>query len=224
MGAGPRQNYTSASIYLSPNTSELASRNVPAADRIWFWDTSAQQWTFLTVGTNLAISGTTLNATGVAPVGAEYLVKVADATLTAERVVTDTSTVTWDWTDATKAKANVVASTTKVYRATISQVGAFVDPTVVVLENTLGGTPVFVRTGAGAFTCTLATAFTATKTFVLIGTSSHAGGSGTSFTIYPCEFTSTSVISFYSVKFAAGASSLVDDELRDTAFEILIYP
>jgi len=36
----------------------------PAADRILFWDDSAGKFTYLTVGSNLAITGTTLNATG----------------------------------------------------------------------------------------------------------------------------------------------------------------
>lgn len=42
-----------------------------------------------------------------APVGASYLVGSADATLTAERVVTDTASVTWDLSVAAQAKANV---------------------------------------------------------------------------------------------------------------------
>jgi hypothetical protein len=44
---------------------------------------------------------------GGAPVGAQYLVGAADATLTAERVVTDTPTVAWDLATAGQAKANV---------------------------------------------------------------------------------------------------------------------
>ncbi|RAI44697.1 hypothetical protein [Rhodoplanes roseus] len=45
-----------------------------------------------------------------APAGADYLVKTAQAGLSAERVVTDTGTVTWDWATAGQAKANVVLS------------------------------------------------------------------------------------------------------------------
>lgn len=45
---------------------------------------------------------------GGAPTTADYLVKTANATLTAERVVTDTGSVTWDWGTAGQAKANVV--------------------------------------------------------------------------------------------------------------------
>lgn len=44
---------------------------------------------------------------GGAPTTAEYLVGAGDATLTAERVVTGTATVTWDLATAGQAKANV---------------------------------------------------------------------------------------------------------------------
>lgn len=43
-----------------------------------------------------------------APTTADYLVKTADGGLSAERVVTDTSTVTWDWATAGQAKATCV--------------------------------------------------------------------------------------------------------------------
>jgi hypothetical protein len=41
------------------------------------------------------------------PADADYLVKTANANLTAERVVTDTSTVTWDFATAGQAKAQI---------------------------------------------------------------------------------------------------------------------
>lgn len=44
---------------------------------------------------------------GGAPTDADYLVKTANAGLSAERVVTDTATVAWDWATAGQAKANV---------------------------------------------------------------------------------------------------------------------
>lgn len=47
-------------------------------------------------------------APGGAPATADYLVKTASTGLSAERVVTDTGTVTWDWATAGQAKANVV--------------------------------------------------------------------------------------------------------------------
>lgn len=54
----------------------------------------------ITIGSGLSMSGTTLTASGGgggAPTTAEYLVKTADATLTNERVVTDSTTVTANW-------------------------------------------------------------------------------------------------------------------------------
>lgn len=45
-----------------------------------------------------------------APNSADYLVKTANAGLSAERVVTDTATITWDWATAGQAKANFVGS------------------------------------------------------------------------------------------------------------------
>lgn len=69
-------------------------------------------WTVLAPGT----SGFVLTTGGGAAdpswavggvVGAQYLVGAADATLTAERVVTDTATVAWDLTVSAQAKANV---------------------------------------------------------------------------------------------------------------------
>ena len=47
---------------------------------------------------------------GGAPTDAEYLVKTANGTLSAERVATDTATVTWDWATSGQAKANVPAA------------------------------------------------------------------------------------------------------------------
>lgn len=47
-----------------------------------------------------------LGGGGGAPTTADYLVKTADAGLSAERVVTDTATVTWDFTTPGQAKAN----------------------------------------------------------------------------------------------------------------------
>lgn len=54
----------------------------------------------ITLGSGLSMSGTTLSASGGsggAPATAEYLVKSSDATLTAERVVGDSTSVTANW-------------------------------------------------------------------------------------------------------------------------------
>lgn len=44
-----------------------------------------------------------------APLGADYLTRSANPTLTTERVVTDTASVAWDWGAAGQAKAGIVA-------------------------------------------------------------------------------------------------------------------
>jgi hypothetical protein len=54
----------------------------------------------ISLGSGLSMSGTTLSASGGgggAPTTAEYLVKSADATLTAERVVGDSTSITANW-------------------------------------------------------------------------------------------------------------------------------
>jgi hypothetical protein len=43
------------------------------------------------------------------------------------------------------------------------------NPTVTVLKNDLGGTPVWTRTGTGSYKMTLAGVFTTNKTYVMIG-------------------------------------------------------
>jgi len=47
---------------------------------------------------------------GGAPTTVDYLVRTADAGLSAERVVTDTSTISWNWATGGQAQANVVAN------------------------------------------------------------------------------------------------------------------
>lgn len=51
-------------ITVGSNLSQIAALADPGADRLLFWDDSASAYTHLTLGTNLSITGTTLNATG----------------------------------------------------------------------------------------------------------------------------------------------------------------
>jgi hypothetical protein len=52
----------------------------------------------ITLGTGLSMSGTTLSSTGSgAPTDADYLVKTANASLSAERVVSDSTSVVANW-------------------------------------------------------------------------------------------------------------------------------
>ena len=56
------------------------------------------------------------SATG-APADAQYVVAASNGTLTAERVLTDTATVTWDFGTAGQAKANASVGTSTIKRA-----------------------------------------------------------------------------------------------------------
>lgn len=51
-----------------------------------------------------------LGSGGGAPASADYLVRTANAGLSAELVVTDTATVTWDFSTPGQAKANASGS------------------------------------------------------------------------------------------------------------------
>src|SRR5712691_5070020 len=67
---------------------------------------------FVGAGVTVTMSGDVATITitsggGGAPVDAEYLVAALNATLTNERLATDTTNVTWDFSVAGVAKANV---------------------------------------------------------------------------------------------------------------------
>lgn len=71
---------------------------------LWY-DSTSSRWRALTIP-GAAGGG------GGAPTGATYIVQTTDGTLSAERALTDTATVTWDFATASQAKANVPAATT----------------------------------------------------------------------------------------------------------------
>jgi len=56
------------------------------------------------------VLGIIITPGGIAPSNAPYLVAVADALLTAARVVTDTASITWDMSTPGQAKANAAVS------------------------------------------------------------------------------------------------------------------
>jgi hypothetical protein len=79
-----------------------------------YFRSAANVWSPVVVSTGLAFSGGNLTSTVTsgAPVGAEYITSTSDATLTSERVLTDTATVTWDRTTAGQIKANAAGGGT----------------------------------------------------------------------------------------------------------------
>ena len=88
---------------------DLAALEALAGTDTIYYRSGSDAWSAVTVSTGLAFTGGVLTATGGgggAPTGAEYIVGSSDATLSAERVLTNTATVTWDLSVAGQAKAN----------------------------------------------------------------------------------------------------------------------
>jgi hypothetical protein len=96
-----------------PLDGDLTSLAGASATNSIYYRSAANTWSAVTIGSNLTFSGGTLAATAApgAPIGAEYITSTPDATLTAERVLTDTATVTWDRTTAGQIKANAAGGT-----------------------------------------------------------------------------------------------------------------
>lgn len=83
----------------------------------------------------------------------------------------------------------------KVYTALLTQTATSA-PTAVVLENTLGGVPVWTRTGAGIYRCTLAGAFTDLKTIAFVTETSSANGTRLTNYVVPPDMVVFSTIDF----------------------------
>jgi hypothetical protein len=82
------------------------------------------------------------------PIGAEYITSTANATLTAERVLTNTGTVTWDFATVGQAKANAIIPTsapvdaeyvTSIANTTLSAERVLTDTATVTWDRTTAG-------------------------------------------------------------------------------------
>lgn len=105
----------------------------------------------------------------------------------------------------------------KVYTAILTQIGNAA-PSAVVLENTLGGTVVWSRTGTGVYTATLNGAFPLGKTTVMPFFGTINGGVNLSQTISGVRLDNNSV----GIRTSAG-STLTDVLLLDATIEIRVY-
>lgn len=112
----------------------------------------------------------------------------------------------------------VIINRVKVYRALLTQSGTSA-PTATVLENSLGGTVVWARTGTGAYTATLTGAFPASKVFA-----KPIVFQNLSDVFLQVMFTRSSdnVIAVSSVDIPGITST--DLEFTELAVEILVYP
>jgi hypothetical protein len=104
----------------------------------------------------------------------------------------------------------------KVYRALLNQTGTD-DPIPIVLENTLGGIPVWTRASQGYYDGTLANAFPLAKTFHLTENIRHDSGGHL---FYWLGWGSINIMSIRTYNF----SGLSDGILFYHPVEILVYP
>ena len=110
-------------------------------------------------------------------------------------------------------------STAKVYRALLTQSGANA-PVATVLENTLGGTPVWSYSAPGTYVVTLAGAFTVGKTFVISGSTAQVGD----VTICLGILMAGATVNAIEVHTFDNGGSGLDGILNNSAIEILVYP
>jgi hypothetical protein len=115
------------------------------------------------------------------------------------------------------ARASLIADAAanfKVYSALLSQTGTAA-PTAKVLDNTLSGTPVLARTGAGVYTLVLSGGdFTADKTFIITGVSTTAGAT------FSAVRTNTTTI---TITTSNASNAAADVLLTDTPIEVRVY-
>lgn len=104
----------------------------------------------ITIGTGLSLTGSTLTATGGgggAPTTADYLVRTADPTLSAERVVTDSTSITANWGTAGQVAFERAALTGDVMASANSNATAIASNAVTFgkIQNSASGLSVIGR-------------------------------------------------------------------------------
>jgi len=111
----------------------------------------------------------------------------------------------------------------KVYRALLTQSGTDA-PVATVLENTLGGVPVWSRADTGQYFATLAGAFTVNKTSCIVGSILFDIGSGTPPCFLFLSRTDSDSVRFLMVDYSGTPTDSGDHSINSTAVEILVYP
>ena len=94
-----------------PLDADLTSIAGQTAVGSMFYRSAPNVWSQVVIGGNMTFVGGVLDSTGGgggggAPIGATYITASTDATLTNERVVTDSATITWDLSTPGQLRAN----------------------------------------------------------------------------------------------------------------------
>ena len=114
---------------------------------------------------------------------------------------------------------NVGVAGVKVYRALLTQYSTN-DPVVTVLENTLGGVPVWTRDGAGEYTCTATGLFTVNKTLVNLKLYGDTAATQKRLEVAGLD---ANVFNFFQMDYTAG-ENFTDTIAAPTWVEIIVYP
>ena len=117
----------------------------------------------------------------------------------------------------------VTVNGVKVYRALLTQSGTSA-PTVTVLENTLGGTVVWTRNGAGEYYGTLANAFPASKLVMRVFRSNYTPAFFGDEYFFDLVRISSNVIAIQAYEGGILADSILSEGNDFDGVEILVYP
>ena len=109
----------------------------------------------------------------------------------------------------------------KIYTVLLNQSGTSA-PVATILQNTLSGTPVWTRTGAGSYTCTLASEFTINKTVIFTGQNYNNIGLECTYAYPYGDGDAVGIETIDGTNLSSPPSS--DDTLIDTFVEIRVYP
>lgn len=102
------------------------------------------------------------------------------------------------------------------YVAKLTQTGTTA-PTAVILENTLGSTPVYTYEGVGQYSIALSGSFLDVKTTVIIGSSNQGG-------FHYLQAYGNGDDEIWIDSIAAGGGAGIDDVMVDALIEIRVYP
>lgn len=169
-------------------------------------------------GRNFKIGGRSLSAAertwllaqlNIPEIGTLTISDVTDATAAGQAMVTA----------ATATAQKVLLAIPKIYRATLTQTSTTA-PVATVLENTLSAAVVWARTSQGFYTGTLASAFTANKTFVRVVDQHAEGVDDAGVRKITITLTSTNVITIST----GDGTTQQDGQLTVSPIEILVYP